>query len=422
MRQDLEPKMVNLILDNVADGVFTVDPHFKITFFNAAAEQITGFSHDEAVGRPCFEVFRTPLCGQDCPLRHTLHTGEKVKSFEVDILTSTRKRQSVSVSTAPLLDGEGNFVGGVETFRDLSPIEDLRRAMRHQFTFDDIVAKSATMRQIVASLPNVARSNATVLVEGSAGTGKELIANAIHGASRRRDGPFVKVSCGVLPSAILESELFGSDDAQSGRLRAATHGTLFLDDVADIPLPLQAKLFGALEPADDEGVRVIAATKHDLSQRVQAGSFREDLYYRLNVVVLHLPNLAERREDMPLLVDFFIDRLNLRMGRNLQGLTHGAMSMLLQHPFPGNVRELENALEHAYIVAAGSRIGPDDLPAHVRDGAPPSPGTPPRSERQLIQSALERHMWSVPRAAAALGMHRTTLWRKMKRLGLERPA
>ena len=412
--------MVELILTNVADGVFAVDADFRITYFNPAAEQITGFSRGEAIGRPCFEIFRTSLCHEDCPLRRSIRTRQKVSNFEIDILTSTRQRQTVSVSTAPLLDADGTFVGGVETFRDLSPIQELRRAIREQYTFADVVAKSEPMRQLVAAVPNIAHSSAPVLLEGGAGTGKELIATAIHNAGRR-EGPFVRVGCGSLGDQLLESELFGSG-ARQGRIEAARSGTLLLDDVADIPLPLQAKLLRALEEGGDDRARVIAATKHDLKLRVREGVFREDLYYRLNVVALRLPPLCERAQDIPHLVEHFVECLNLRMGRNIQGLTDAAMAVLLRYPFPGNVRELENALEHAYIVAPGRRIGASDLSPHVHAAARSAPAeSPAAGERAELVACLERNHWSVPRAASELGVHRTTLWRKLKRHGIERP-
>jgi PAS domain S-box-containing protein len=420
----LHPDMVELILDNVADGVFTVDADFHITFFNAAAERITGFSCGEATGRPCFEVFRTPLCGDECPLRRSVHTRESTADFELDILTRTRRRQTVSVSTAPLINPNGEFVGGVETFRDLSALQELRRSLRQQYTFEDLVAKSEPMRRIADALPKIAHSLAPVLLYGAAGVGKELIATAIHNVSARKRGPFVRVGCSTLPELLLEAELFGSP-TRAGRLDAARGGTLFLADVADVPMRLQARLLRALEAVDDpHAARVVAGTRHDLARRAREGGFLEELYRRLSVVALRLPALRDRAPDLPQLVQRIVDRLQLRMGRNISGVSDAALAALLRYPFPGNVRELENALEHAYIVATGSHIVPGDLPAYVLGPSRASGGVAPPGdpERVDLLACLERNHWSVPRAARELGVHRTTLWRRLKRLGIERPS
>lgn len=443
----LSPAMVDLILTNVADGVFTVDPQFRITFLNPAAEQITGVSNEEAIGMPCAEVFRAELCGQDCPLRRSLRTGEKVRNVEIEVQPRSGQHHTVSVSTAPLIGDGGQFLGGVETFRDLSEIKELRREMRGQYTFADIVAKNPRMRQVVQRLPNIAHSDATVLMSGRAGTGKEVIARAIHSAGPRAQKPFVKVSCGRLPDSLFASELFGeagllaaAGQKPAGRFSEAHGGTLLLDDVADMPPALQLELLRVLDHREvlprgagtpvAVDVRLIAATKYDLEQRVREGLFREDLYYRLNVVALNIPDLRDRPEDIPLLVDQFIERCNLRMGRAIEGLTREAIGVLLRYPFPGNVRELENALEHAHIVAAGCRIGVDDLPPHVvavhrqLDAAPaagaPLPDSEAERERRELVKALEHEEWSVSRTARELDVHRTTLWRKMRRLKINR--
>jgi PAS domain S-box-containing protein len=448
--QHPDPKFIDLILRNVADGVFTVDRGFRVTFFNAAAEQITGFSRAEALGKPCFEIFRTPICSQDCPLRQSLRTGRTVKNFEIDILTRKGKRQTISVCTAPLLD-QGEFLGGVETFRDLSPVKELRREIGQRYAFQDIISKNARMRQIFETLPNIAQSDATVLIQGRSGTGKELFATAIHNLSPRADGPLVKVNCGALPETLLESELFGhvkgafTDAKQNrlGRFQAAQGGTILLDEIGDMALSVQVKLLRVLqhrefEPLGSEktiqaDVRVVAATNRNLEQLVAEGLFREDLYYRLNVILISIPDLTERPEDIPLLVEHFMERFNRRVGRHLDRVSDDAMALLLRYPFPGNVRELENVLEHAYIVARGPVITGDDLPPYLVEGRrleppphqrPPAQGLfseGPEAERQRLVECLQRNFWSVPRAARELGVHRTTLWRKVKRYGIQKP-
>lgn len=438
----VEPSFVELILSNVADGVFTVDRDFRITYFNEAAERITGHARQEVLGRPCAEVFRTGLCGQECPLRQSLTTGRRVTNFEIDITTKAGRSVAISVSTAPLMDRRGRFLGGVETFRDLSRVRELTKELHRKYTFQDIVSKNAVMRQVFDILPNVAQTDATVLIAGRSGTGKELVATAIHNLSPRREGPFVKVNCGALPETLLEAELFGHvqgafTDAKArriGRFEAARGGSLFLDEIGDTPLSIQVKLLRVLETREFEplgssrtvhaDVRIIAATNQDLEAMVAAGRFREDLYYRLNVVLIRLPDLRERMEDIPLLVERFLERLNHRMGRRVAGLTDEAMRALMFHDFPGNVRELENAVERAYIMARSNLITVDDLPEPIRrraNGAhPPRSGAPATDERSRLVECLQRHHWNIPRAARELGMHRTSLWRKVKRLGLDR--
>ena len=451
----MDSKLVKLILNNIADGVFTVDHKFRITSFNKAAEQITGFTAEQALYKPCSKIFRTPICNQDCPLRQSLRSNRTVKNFEIDILTRTGKHQYISACTAPLIDEQGQFVGGVETFRDMSSIKELRREINSRYSFHDIISKNPKMRQIFETLPNISQTDATVLIQGRSGTGKELFAAAIHNISPRSRGPLVKINCGALPENLLESELFGHirgafTDARSdrmGRFQAAHKGTIFLDEIGDMPLPMQVKLLRVLqhhefEPVGSEhtvsvDVRVVAASNQNLEQLVAEGRFREDLYYRLNVVLITLPDLCQRKEDIPLLVDHFINRFNHRMGRSLQFVSEEAMAMLMRYSFPGNVRELENALEHAYIVTRGPHIiGAEDLPPFVLNGdrkevvsrnhgtssdRPVVKALDHFSERQQITECLQRNLWSIPRAAMELGMHRTTLWRKVKRMGISRP-
>lgn len=449
----VDPRLMDLILGNIADGVFTVDRQFRITFFNQAAEQITGFSREDVLGKACSDIFRTPICNQDCPLRQSIRTGQMVKNFEINILTRRGKQQPISVCTAPLIDHQGGFLGGVETFRDMSSIKELRREISSRYTFQDIISKNARLRQIFETLPNIAQTDATILIQGRSGTGKELFATAIHNISPRAAGPLIKVNCGALPESLIESELFGHvkgafTDAKNGRLgrfQAAHEGTIFLDEIGDLPLAVQVKLLRVLEHREFEplgsdnttkvDVRIVAATNQDLEHLVAEGKFREDLYYRLNVILIRLPDLCERKEDIPLLVEHFIERFNHHMGRGIHGLDEEAMALLVRYPFPGNVRELENVLEHAYIVTRGPNIGLDDLPNFIIKGrrliqnpriqpAPHISGWNPdgsQLDRQGLIDCLERNLWSISRAARELGMHRTTLWRKVKKFSISRP-
>lgn len=428
----VDPAMVGLILRNVADGVFTVDPEFRITFFNPAAQAITGFTAEEAIGRPCFEVFRTPICGQDCPLRQSLRTGRTVKNFEIDILTRDGRRQTISVSTAPLVDEEQGFLGGVETFRDVSPLRELRREIAGGFTLQDIASKNRDMRRIFDAIPSVARSDAPVLVQGANGTGKDLVAAAIHGASPRAQHALVRVNCSAVPEILLDEELFGQEE-RTGRAFAAAGGTLVLNEASALPLHIQAKLLRLLESGEVQppgassvvklDVRVIATSSRSLEPLVADGRLRRDLFYRLNVIAIRVPELAERTEDIPLLVEHFLARFNNRMGRSIRGVDDEVVARLMRHRFAGNVRELENVLEHAYVVARGGTISVADLPPYVT-GARPEDAPPlvaGDGERETILRVLQRNRWSILRAAEELGMHRTTLWRKIKRLKISRP-
>lgn len=434
----LPPAHAQTILDSIADGVFTVDEKMRITYFNRAAEKITGVSRREAIGQYCFEVLRANVCERTCSLRCSFETGEQTINRHVNILRADGKQIPISISTAVLRDDNGNIVGGVETFRDLSTLEELQKEIKRAYTFEDIVSKNHRILKIFDILPNIAESESTVLIQGPSGSGKELFARAIHNLSPRKEGPFVAVNCGALPDTLLESELFGYikgafTDAKKdkpGRFALAKGGTIFLDEVESLPPAMQVKLLRVLQEREFEPlgatvpikaeVRVIAATKDDLAALVEQGDFRDDLYFRLNVVKLQLPALAERRDDIPLLINHFIDKFNRKMGRNLARVSDEVLGVLLQYAFPGNVRELENIIEHAFVMCRGEEIQLQHLPpefSQVQSAVhAPAPAPQPLqdAERQTILTALQKHNWNKVETAKALGLHRTTLWRKMK--------
>ncbi|MDD3642848.1 MAG: sigma 54-interacting transcriptional regulator [Candidatus Krumholzibacteria bacterium] len=432
----------DIILDSIADGVFTVDPQWRITSFNAAAERITGIPRSEAIGRLCAEVFRATVCEHACVLRRTMETGKPVAMEEISIVRSDGETIPVSVSTALLRDERGEVIGGVETFRDLSVIEELRRELLGSRTFHDIVSADHEMHRIFDIMPQIAASESTVLIEGESGTGKELFARALHNLSPRAGGPIVTVNCGALPETLLEAELFGYrkgafTDARTdkpGRFALAAGGTVFLDEIGDISPATQVKLLRVLQERTFEplgatapvraDVRIITATNRDLDRLVAGGSFRRDLFYRINVVRLRIPPLRERRGDIPLLVDHFIGRFNRLRARSIAGVTADVMAVLMAHDFPGNVRELENVIEYAFVLCRSGQIGIRHLPANLqprRDtGAPPASSLD-ELEGRLILDALERSGFNRERAAAELGIHKTTLWRKIRSLGLRLP-
>ena len=432
----------DIILDSLAEGVFTVDLDWRITSFNAAAEEITGIPREEAIGRICAEVFRATVCETACVIRRALAEGAPVRDRAISIIRADGEPLTVSVTAAVLRDEAGEAIGGVETFRDLSVEEALRRELDASRSLGDIVSRNHEMRRIFDILPEIAESESTVLVEGESGTGKELVARAIHDLSPRREGPLVSVNCGALPDTLLEAELFGYragafTDAKKdkpGRFALAEGGTIFLDEIGDISPAMQVRLLRVLqervyEPLGGTGpvaadVRIITATNRDLDRMVEAGKFRRDLYYRINVVRLRVPPLRRRREDIPLLVDRFVERFNRLKGKAIGGVAPEAMAILMGHDWPGNVRELENAVEHAFVLCREGLIGPGHLPDHLRpadEELAAAGGSLEEIEARFLLEALRRNGWNRQATARELGMHKTTLWRKVRRFGLELP-
>jgi len=440
-----EAQFFETVLRCVADGVFTVDNNWRITSFNRAAERITGVPVDRAIGKRCSEVFHSDLCERGCPIRETLESGLEVIDRPARILTRRGRSVPISVSSAVLRGEDGTLMGAVETFRDLSTIEQLRREIRSQYTFEDIIGKSEAFQKIFAILPDIAASESTVLIEGPSGSGKELMARAVHNLSPRRKRPYVVVNCGALPPTLFESELFGykrgafTDAKQDkpGLITRAEGGTIFLDEIGDLPQETQMKLLrllqereynplGAVETRHAD-VRVVAATNRDLSQMVSQGKFRDDLYFRLAVVRMTIPPLARRRQDIPLLIEHFIRRFNAKKGKRIEGVTPPVMEILMRHPLPGNVRELENVIEYCFVLCHNGVIDvkhlPDDLQgAEVAPGAGESRKTMDpiqASEADAIREALEQNQGSRSLTAESLQMSRTTLWRKLKKYGLD---
>ncbi|MEN6437880.1 MAG: sigma 54-interacting transcriptional regulator [Syntrophobacter sp.] len=430
-----------IILNSIADGVFTVDLDWRVTSFNRAAEKITGVSASEAIGRPCCEVFRANVCESTCVLKFTMETQKPVVNRPIIILRADGREIPISVSTALLKDESGRTIGGVETFRDLSLVEKLRRQINRQYSFQDIVSKSPIMQELFSILPEVAQSESTVLIQGESGTGKELLSRAVHSLSPRAKGPFVAVNCGALPDTLLESELFGHvagafTDAKRnrlGRFAMAEGGTLFLDEIGDISPALQVRLLRVLEERTYEPLgssrtvrtdaRIVTASNKDLADLVEQGSFRKDLYYRINVVKLKLPTLARRKEDIPLLADHFIEHRNKLRNKDILGLSPDTLSIFMRHTWPGNIRELENVIEYAFILCRGGLIQPACLPEYLNAqarGLSSFEGLTLRDiERRAIMDALARHGGRRMATARELGVDKNTLRRKMVRLDIK---
>ena len=433
-----------IILDSVADGVFTVDADWRITFFNHAAESITGIPRREALGRPCCEVFRASMCESDCALRRTIETGKPLINKSGFIVNGEGRRIPISVSTALLRDRKGKVIGGAETFRDLSIVEELRKELQGRYQVGDMVSRSPAMRRLFDILPQVAGSDSTALIQGETGSGKEVLARAIHSLSSRRDKPFVAVNCGALPDSLLESELFGykagaftgADHDKPGRFALAEGGTLFLDEIGEISPALQVRLLRVLQDRTFEplggtqtlkaNVRIIVATHRNLAVQVKKGSFRQDLLYRVNVVRIELPPLRKRKEDIPLLVDHFVARFNRLQGRSIRRVSPEVMALLMAHDFPGNIRELENVIEHAFVICRGACIETVCLPEELLVRTPAVERNDIHSsvravEARSIQNALQRNQFNRLAAARELGLSKSTLFRKIRALGINLP-
>lgn len=433
----VEAKLSRLIFNSISDGVFTVDRNCVITSFNRSAERITGFARSEAIGKHCFDIFRTEICHRQCALKDTLKTHNPVRNSRVKIITRDGRDVPIQITTTMLKDDEGNLIGAVEFFRDISEIEHLRKSLEQKSTLADIVSVNRRMHELIGLLPDVALAECNVLIQGPSGSGKELFAQVIHNLSPRCYGPYIRINCAALPATLLESELFGYEkgaftDAKRdkpGQFALAAGGTLLLDEISEMDIALQVKLLRVLNNGEyrplgstrtfHTDARIIAATNADLESAIAEGTFRRDLYYRINVVNIGIPPLCERPEDIPLLVDHFLVAFRKKSGKPIERIAPEALALLRRHPLPGNVRELENAIEHAFVMCHGSEIKPEHLPPHIAaEAVCPNGNSHTTEEKDLILEALKRYRGNRSKAAAEMGMHRSTLWRKMKTLGI----
>jgi PAS domain S-box-containing protein len=433
------------ILESISDGVFTVDSDWRVTSFNRAAEVITGIPRKEALGRLCSEVFKSSMCEAECALMRTRKSGKPIINKSGYIIDANGNRIPISVSTAVLYDEDGKVIGGAETFRDLSEVVALRKELQGRLRIGDLVSHSQAMQPVFELAPSLAASSTTVLIQGETGTGKELLARAIHGMSPRQQKPFIAVNCGALPDTLLESELFGYKKGaftgatrdKPGRFALAGGGTLFLDEIGEMSPALQVRLLRVLqeqtyEPlgatrSEKSHARILVATNRDLADLVKKGEFRQDLYYRINVISVELPPLRKRKDDIPLLVEHFVERFNNIQQKSVTGFTPGAYSLLMAHDWPGNVRELENIVERAFVLCSGKWLGSEHLPGELTGFRPQAvkPGGMENviraAEGQSILDALQRNSFNRAAAARELGIHKTTLYRKIKDLDLQLP-
>jgi PAS domain S-box-containing protein len=434
---------IRTILDNIPSGVYTVDQEMTLLSFNRSIERITGYSAEEAVGRKCHEVLRSDFCEAGCPLKRSIRTGETIRGVEVNLRTRDGEVVPIASSTALLRDEDNQPIGGICSFRDLREVHAVHASQGQVRDFVGMISKNHRMHEIFDLIETVAESDANVLIEGESGTGKELVARAIHRLSGRREKPFLGVNCASLNEHLMESELFGhvrgaftgAVKDRMGRFEMAEGGTLFLDEVSEIGPHLQAKLLRVIQEREYQrvgetktrkaDVRILSATNRRLKDLLASGAFRDDLYYRLNVVSIIPPPLRDRKEDIPALVDHFLDQAREHNGGRRRSFSPLAMRALLEYSWPGNVRELENAVERARICSRGEVIEESALPAEIRGGkgsshrrAAPAGDSTGEGEEERVREALSRSRGSREEAAALLGISRVTLWRKMKRFGV----
>jgi PAS domain S-box-containing protein len=426
------------ILDSLGEGVITVDKDFRVTFFNRAAELITGYKRKEVSGRLCKVVFDCELCETKCPIGLVLETNRNIYDFSSNFLLKDGSRKSIKLNAAILKNGDNIPKGGVISFRDLSDIEALKEDRKSMTSFYGIIGHSKAMQQIFELINEISESDAAVLIQGESGTGKEMIANAIQATSLRKGKPFVKVNSSVFPENLLASELFGHVKGaftgaikdRPGRFELADGGTIFLDEVAEMPLQTQIQLLrvlqeGAFERVGESiprksNVRVIAATNVDIEQALSSGKLREDLYYRLNVIPVTIPSLRNRKEDIPYLTKNFIEDFSKAYRKDINDITNFALDILMNYNWPGNVRELENVIEYAVVRVKDMQMItkeclPSSLNQNVKTKVIPQKVFKKESAAEIVQ-LLEKHRWNKTRVAKELGVGRTTLWRMLKNI------
>jgi PAS domain S-box-containing protein len=437
--------MLEAIFESRIEGTFTIDNDWVITSFNHAAEGITGFNRKEAIGKKCWEVFKSRLCQNGCHMENTINKHKRSVDNELIITRKGGEKLPIRVNSSPLFNADKEYIGGVETFRDISELANLKKHLQERYRFENMVGHSKEMQNVYVKLENVANSDSTVLITGESGTGKELVARAIHLHSDRRIKPFTVVNCSAFAESLLESELFGHERGaftgavrtKPGHLELAQEGTLFLDEIGDISLPVQVKLLRVLETRKFERVggtktinmnaRLICATNKNLEDEVGKNRFREDFYYRINVFNIHLPPLRKRLVDLPLLLDHILVKLSVKFKKRIQTISPEALNYLKKHHWPGNIRELENALEHAFILChdkvidsrhlpewllnQGKAINSDDHTQSISDSIQ-------LTEKMLLRATLDKYNGNRSKTAAELGIDPSTLWRKMKKYNM----
>jgi len=436
---------LDAIFNSNIEGTFTIDNDWNVTSFNTSAEKITGYKKFEAIGKKCWDIFNSSICRNGCHMEETVQKGKPMIGNELEILHKGGKIIPIRVNSAILLNNKNENIGAVETFMDISEIRNLSAHLREVFKYENIIGRNKEIKQIISVLESVSQTDSSVLITGESGTGKELAARAIHLNSSRKTGPFIAVNCSAFVESLIESELFGHEKGaftgaiktKIGRFELAQGGTLFLDEIGDLSTAVQTKLLRVLETHEFERVggnksikmatRIIAATNKNLSEEISAGRFREDLFYRINVINIHLPPLRERMDDFPLLVNHFIESFNKKFNKHIKQFSSSAYDLVMDYNWPGNIRELENVIEHCFVLCNGDIIQVECLPKRLREPGkktivlnnPDVQKGFKETEKELIISVLKKNNYSRAEAAKELNINPSTLWRKMKKLGIE---
>ena len=435
---------LDAIFNSNIEGTFTIDNDWTVTSFNKSAEKITGYKKSEAIGKKCWDIFNSSLCRNGCHMEQTIQKGKPMIGNELEIMHKDGKKIPIRVNSGILINNKNENIGAVETFIDISEIKNLSEHLSDIFKYENIVGRNKEIKQIITVLESVSQTDSSVLITGESGTGKELAARAIHINSPRKTAPFIAVNCSAFVESLIESELFGHEKGsftgaiktKIGKFELAKGGTLFLDEIGDLSLAVQTKFLRVLETREFERVggnktikveaRIIAATNKHLSEEISAGRFREDLFYRINVINIQLPPLRDRMDDFPLIVNHFIELFNKKFSKEIKQFSSQAFDILMEYEWPGNIRELENVIEHCFVLCNGNIIQVECLPKRLREQKKiiiASSNAIQKNgfkdvERDLIISVLNKNGGSRTKAATELNINPSTLWRKIKKLGI----
>ena len=423
---------LKLVLDNLRDGVLAHDLNRRIFYFNKKAEEITGFSRNDVVGKDCHEAFGGPFCGQQCSFCGNNPIPLTTSDYSINITTKNGENRKVEMSIVMMKDEERKNFGVLATFRDITEIINLKIRAKKLSKFSSIIGQTPVMIKIFQQIRDLAAYAVTVHIHGETGTGKELVARAIHNESSRKGGPFIPINCGALPEGLVESELFGHVKGaftgaihnKKGRFELAHGGTIFLDEIAELPKTMQVKLLrflqeGVIEKVGSEKLitvdtRIISASNKILKEEIQKGNFREDLYYRLNVIPFHLPPLSKKKNDIPLLAEHFLKQAAKKNNEEQKKISDETISIMMSYSWPGNVRELQNIIQFANIKCRGDIITPDNLPAELKENSfkkKPDNRRSKKLDQESVNKALIQTNGNKTKAAKILGVGRATLYR-----------
>ncbi|MCD6586712.1 MAG: sigma 54-interacting transcriptional regulator [Desulfobacteraceae bacterium] len=419
------------ILDNLKEGIIAHDLNRRIFFFNREAERITGYNRSEVLNNDCHDAFGEPFCGERCLFQEGSTFVPNKAEYPVNVVTKDGEIRNVEMSVSKMRDEAGDVFGVLAFIKDVTDIVQCRLRTGELTGYSNIIGRDRKMLQVFQQIRDLAGYDYPVHISGETGTGKELVAEAVHAASRRAGAPFVPINCGALPEGLIESELFGHVKGaftgairdKKGRFGLADNGTILLDEVAELSKEMQVKLLRFLQTGKFEkvggeqtvsvNVRIISATNSDLKKEVKNKNFREDLFYRLNVIPIHIPSLRERKNDIPLLVDYFLKQFNgEREGKNIL-VSSEAISLMIDYAWPGNIRQLQNALQYAIVKSSGNYIRPEDLPMELSEfrTIKHRRGPSKKLDFESVQDALEKTSQNKAKAARLLGVGRATLYR-----------